>query len=172
MSLRLEKPALHHEAAWLDIVAEIQEAGERIVPYSLTLELSHYLDFWRRTQQFSRGENLEGKVRADTFFLLEEERPGRILGAINLRYELNEYLYQFGGHIGYGVRPSERGKGYATAMLGLALEKCKEAGLKRVLLTCDTWNTASARVMEHNGGVLENVVSRGDGHIARYWIEL
>ncbi|MEA5016179.1 MAG: GNAT family N-acetyltransferase [Candidatus Limiplasma sp.] len=172
MNLRLEKPALHHEAAWLDIVAEIQAAGEAVTPYSLTLELSHYLDFWRKTQLIAKRESLGDKVRADTYFLLGEEKPGRILGAINLRYELNEYLREFGGHIGYGIRPSERGKGYATAMLGMALEKYREAGFKRVLLTCDTWNTASAKVMEHHGGVLENVVDRGDERIARYWIEL
>lgn len=172
MSLWLEKPGLHHEAAWLDIVEEIRAADEPIVPYSLTLELGNYLDFWRRTEQFSRGENLGEKVRADTFFLMGDEKPGRILGAINLRYGLNDYLRQYGGHIGYGIRPSERGKGYATAMLGLGLEECKKAGLKKVLLTCETWNRASARVMEHHGAVLENVVSLGEKRFARYWIEL
>lgn len=172
MSLWLERPGLHHEAAWLDIVGEIRAAEEPIVPYSLTLDLDSYLDFWHKTEQYSKGDNLGDKVRADTFFLMGDQKPGRILGAINLRYGLNEYLRLYGGHIGYGIRPSERGKGYATAMLGLGLKECRRSGMKKVLLTCETWNRASARVMEHQGAVLENVVNLGEKRFARYWIEL
>ncbi len=172
MALRLEKPEPRHESAWQDIVQEIQGAGERVVPYSLTMELDDYGAFLAKTRQFSQGDNLGGMVRSDTFFLVDTENPDRILGAINLRYGLNEYLARVGGHIGYGVRPSERQKGYASRMLALALPKCKEEGIPRVLLTCETWNRPSAQVIQKNGGVLEGTVRDGDKEFARYWIEV
>ena len=80
-----------------------------------------------------------------------------------------------GGHIGYSVRPSERGKGYATRMLEMALAEARRLGLKRVLITCDRKNVASARVIRKNGGRLENeVVSRlrDREFTQRYWLEL
>ena len=97
----------------------------------------------------------------------------KILGAVNIRYRLNEYLKNYGGNIGYGIAPSERGKGCATKMLALALEKCRELKLKRVLVTCDKNNIASAKTIIHNGGILENELSETDKIIvSRYWIAL
>ncbi len=93
---------------------------------------------------------------------------------LNLRHYLNDYLEQFGGHIGYSVRKSERQKGYATEMLSLALGEAKKLGLSRVLVTCDRENTGSAKTILNNGGVLENeVFDPNDGTVTqRYWIEL
>ncbi len=172
MGLILQKPQLEHETAWRDILTEIQRAGELVVPYALCLGLDDYLEWLRKTQWLSKGKELGEWVRADLFFLVEEEKPGYIFGAINLRYELNDYLRMVGGHIGYGVRPSQRGKGYATRMLALALPICKAEGLQEVLITCETWNAASEVVIQHNGGVLDNVVQDGEKEFARYWIAL
>ena len=85
-----------------------------------------------------------------------------------------EALRDFGGHVGYGVRPSERGKGYATRMLVMALDKARQLGLKRVLITCDKDNLASARVIQKNGGVLgsESYSPQGGRVTQRYWIDL
>ena len=96
-----------------------------------------------------------------------------ILGATSIRHYLNEDLLQTGGHIAYGIRPSERRKGYATQQLTLALQKCGEMGIARVLITCDDDNVGSAKVIVHNGGVLENKVSEDTGQLVRrYWINL
>jgi predicted acetyltransferase len=77
------------------------------------------------------------------------------------------------GHIGYGIRPSERKKGYATMMLKLALEHCKKVGLEKVLLTCDKSNLASAKTIMKCSGVFENEEKQNDGDfLQRYWIEL
>lgn len=105
---------------------------------------------------------------AHTYFLIQEDK--RIIGAINIRHDLNEYLFNFGGHIGYGIRPSERKKGYASLMLSMALPIAKELGINEVLITCDKNNIGSAKTIINNGGVLENEVS-GDGEITqRYWL--
>ena len=112
-----------------------------------------------------------GRVPATT--LLGVRRyDRRLVGMIDIRHTLNEYLLKFGGHIGYSVRPSERRKGYAGEMLRLALLECETLGLSKVLVTCDSENEASARTIRANGGVLENRIPEGDGFTERYWVEV
>ncbi|MEU4623675.1 GNAT family N-acetyltransferase [Actinoplanes sp. NPDC023801] len=94
------------------------------------------------------------------------------LGAIALRHELNDFLLEAGGHIGYGVRPSARRRGLASWALGAILPEARERGLDRVLVTCNVTNTASARIIERHGGVLEDVRVTGLGTLKRYWITL
>jgi predicted acetyltransferase len=108
-----------------------------------------------------------GFVKASLYFLMDGER---ILGAIDIRHSLNEYLIGVGGHIGYGVRPSERRKGYASIMLSLALPIANELGLKKILITCNKSNTASEKTILKNGGILENEIEDGDEIVMRYWI--
>ena len=95
-----------------------------------------------------------------------------MVGAVNIRHRLNDRLLLDGGHIGDGVRPSERGRGVATAMIGLALEECRRLGIRRVLMVCDKDNIASARSIIKNGGVLENEVVVDGETVQRYWIGL
>lgn len=114
----------------------------------------------------------EGLVANSVFFLLDDER-GRLLGAADIRHELNDVLLAHGGHIGDGIRPSERGRGLGTRLVALALDECRRLGITRVLMTCDDTNVASARTIEKNGGVLENKVPSEDGGLERrYWIDL
>jgi predicted acetyltransferase len=96
----------------------------------------------------------------------------RYLGAVALRHELNEWLINVGGHIGYGVRPSARGRGLASWALGPTLETARSLGLERVLITCRPDNVASARTIEKHGGVLEDVRNTGPDRVKRYWIAL
>ena len=111
-------------------------------------------------------------VPDSVFFLLDEDR-NRLLGAVNIRHYLNEYLLQEGGHIGDGIRPSERRKGYATEMIRLALIECRKLGIDKVLIVCDKDNIGSAKSIINNGGVLENEIVNSDGVIEqRYWISL
>ena len=111
-----------------------------------------------------------GWVNCSTYFSCV---GNRIVGTIQIRHTLNDSLMKSGGHIGYGVRPSERCKGYATQMLTLALERCRELGIDKALVTCDKNNVASAKTIRKCGGILENEVAENDGNILqRYWITL
>ena len=115
-----------------------------------------------------------GYVTADQYMLIHEGET-RILGMINFRHSLGKigsYLSEHGGHIGFGIRPSERRKGYAKAMLLLCLEKSREFGLKKVLLTCDIENEASRRTILSCGGQFERLAQTGDETDERYWIEV
>jgi predicted acetyltransferase len=96
------------------------------------------------------------------------------IGEASIRHQLNAHLLQEGGHIGYGIRPSCRGQGYGKRILALALLECRRLRLQRVLVTCLDANIASARIIEANGGRLENVIAApfGGGPLRRYWIAL
>ena len=108
-----------------------------------------------------------GFVTAHTFFALDNDK---IVGVINGRHELNDYLLNFGGHIGYSVRKSERRKGYAKKMLTYTSEFLFSLGLEKILITCDKNNIASKRTIESCGGILENEVATEDRTTLRYWI--
>ena len=128
----------------------------------------HDFDYYLSHLELKTPEN--GKVPTSVFFLLDEERD-RLLGAVDIRHYLNEFLLKEGGHIGDGIRPSERRKGYATEMIRLALMECKKLGIDRVLMTCDKDNVGSAKSIMNNGGVLENEFVNSEGVIEqRYWI--
>ena len=122
--LKLVKPA---EADWAkidEIMAEWTASGEKIVPYSI--RVCNYRDREQYLAVFEAEEQgIPGFVPATTYFCLDTERD-ILVGAVNIRHRLNESLLQDGGHIGDGVRPSERRRGYATRMIALALEKCRE----------------------------------------------
>lgn len=106
-----------------------------------------------------------------TFFCLDTDR-NIFVGAVNIRHTLNEGLLKDGGHIGDGIRPSERGKGLGTRMIALAFEECGRLGLRDVLMCCDKDNIASARTIVKNGGVLENEIEVDGVIVQRYWIHL
>ena len=110
-----------------------------------------------------------GRVHCSYWWIVEGET---VLGAIALRHELNDFLLRAGGHIGYGIRPSARGRGLATWALGQVLSTARTRGLDRVLVTCDDGNLPSARVIEKHGGALEDVRDTELGRTRRYWIPL
>lgn len=97
---------------------------------------------------------------------------GCIVGMIDLRHRLNDYLAEIGGHIGYSVRPSQRRRGYASRMLHMVLDEARRRGFSRVLVTCDEGNEPSRRTIEYNGGVFERTAQDDDVIVRRYWITL
>ncbi len=138
--------------------------------------LSTYKTFEEWYKAFNDNSNektvREGLVPATTYLALNES--GNLIGMIDIRHRLNDNLLNFGGHIGYSVRKSERRKGYATEMLKLALEKCIELNIQEILITCDKNNIASAKTIIANDGILENEIFDANDNtmIQRYWIKL
>ena len=113
-----------------------------------------------------------GMTPADTYLAVRFS-DGRIVGIIDLRHHIRSpVLSLWGGHMGYTVRPSERGKGYAKQMLRLNLENCRKRNMDRVMITCSRENTASERTILANGGVLEKEIEVDGQIIKRYWITL
>ena len=112
-------------------------------------------------------------VKTTTFFAMRK-KDKKIIGTTEIRHSLeNDVLREYGGHIGYAVCPSERGKGYGTAILRLALEECRNIGLERAMLSCNDENTASIRVIENCGGLLTETKTTEQNHRIRiYWITL
>ena len=117
----------------------------------------------------ARGIDLPpGRVRAE---FLVAEVDGRPVGRTSIRYELNDFLFDLGGHVGYAVAPEFRRRGYAQQILSRSVERLRSAGVESVLVTCDDTNIASASVIERCGGVLEDVRENSDGPPKRrYWI--
>ena len=113
----------------------------------------------------------KGLVPSSTY-LAVREKDNYIVGMIDIRHYLNEYLTQVGGHIGYGVRKTERNKGYAKQMLKLALEKCKELKIKKVLITCDEDNIASEKVILSANAKFEDIRNVDGENKKRFWIDL
>ena len=161
-----------------------KQLGEMIDEWILDQEINHtnrspwaifkndYHNFDYYLEHLELKEAAEGLVPDSVFFLLDEARD-RLLGAVNIRHYLNDSLLKEGGHIGDGIRPSERRKGYATEMIRLALIECKKLGIDKVLMTCDKENIASAKSIIKNGGILENEFVNSDGKVEqRYWISI
>lgn len=163
------------QASYLDLWAELDANGEDAASWlnwgdertasdlADPDEFAAWVDHVNSRAWTPDSKLARGLVRSTALLWVEGDR---VLGRLNLRHDLTEYLLEQGGHIGYVVRPSERRRGHASAMLRAALPLAGDLGLPRVLITCDDDNEASARVIEACGGVLEDV--RGDKR--RYWV--
>ncbi|HEX9131349.1 MAG TPA: GNAT family N-acetyltransferase [Ktedonobacteraceae bacterium] len=118
--------------------------------------------------QKDRTKLKPGRVPSSDFWLIDNNE---FIGRLSIRHE---FLLKMGGHIGYEIRPSKRKRGYGTEKLRLGLEKAKELGLRRVLVTCDEDNTGSKKIIEHNGGKFENAIEMEGDTVKklRYWIDI
>lgn len=169
MNLKLIKASNKYKNQIIDMLEEWFASNEKIVPYSIRKIDYHDFDYY--CDNLDVKEKNSDLVPNSTFFCLDEDRD-IVVGAINIRHYLNESLLLNGGHIGDGVRPSERRKGVATKMISLALQECKKLGIDKVLMVCDKKNIGSAKSIINNGGVLENEILVNDIVEQRYWIEL
>ena len=169
MDLQLVKMSEKFKPQLLDMMDEWTKTGETIIPWAI--RKVDYHDFDAYLKSLEESEPKEGYVPASTFFAYDRERD-ILVGAVDIRHSLNEALLLDGGHIGDGVRPSERRKGYATAMIALALDECRKLGIEKVLVVCSRDNVGSAKTIMKNGGILENEVETDGLVMQRYWIAL
>lgn len=131
------------------------------------LDFGAYLKILHESKE---GRNLpSGHVPSTALFAFV---GNEIVGKVSIRHSLNDHLEKVGGHIGYGVLPNHRSKGFASLMLQESLKYCQGLGLNKVLVTCDESNMASTKVIVNNGGILENIYDPKDGSSKkmRFWI--
>jgi len=165
--LKLVFPTEQHETDASEYLQEHVAFGENSLHGDSFLDKAKSYSDWL----LSINEMLNGKIPSMIFFAVRKS-DDRMIGTINVRHPYEGYV-QIHGHIGYGVRPSERGKDYATAMLKLALDYCRDIRLEKVLLTCDKSNIASAKTITKCHGVYESESLQPDGSVLqRYWISL
>ena len=171
--LMLVRPDFSMEAAVADYRREHFRCGERELHGSSRLDrLVDYRTYLAHLENNSKTTTVTpGWVVSDTFCAIRR-RDGRLVGMITVRHDLNDFLRRCGGHIGYGVRPSERRKGYATRMLQWALDYCRHLGLPRVLISCDRKNEASQRTIRRCGGRLEREITAEGAVMQIFWIDL
>lgn len=152
--LRLEVPSLKRKQEAIEYIQEFRKYNSETNGVG---GLDRYVDNYeawleKLEEDYTRIPN-EEKVPARTYFLVRDS-DNKIVGMINIRLALNEKLRNYGGNIGYSIRPTERRKGYNKINLYLALKVCQEYGLKEVLLDCDKDNLGSAKTMQALGGVM------------------
>lgn len=174
MEIKLVKGSYEYKNQIIDMLKEWIDYNENHPEANTSpnaIFRNNYEDFAYYLEHLEYKEPQEGLVPDSTFFCFDGKR-NLMVGAVNIRHDLNDYLLKYGGHIGDGIRSSERRKGYATEMIRLALEECRKLGLTRVLMTCDKNNIGSAKSIIRNGGILENEVLEEGSIKQRYWIAL
>lgn len=171
--LALYRPTQAMKAQAEQYVAEHLAHGERELHGGALLEQMPYEAWLRGVKSSERGHPAHaGWVASSTFFAVRPS-DGQLVGMVDIRHQLNALLASYGGHIGYGVRPSERGKGYAVAILQMALARARSTSLTRVMLCCNATNEASRRTILRCGGVREKTFVHSDGNAVEvYWIDL
>ncbi|WP_037282838.1 GNAT family N-acetyltransferase [Saccharibacillus sacchari] len=170
-NLKLVKPRLELKNEYLPFYQEWKESGEDMVPWVISKDPRDFQGMLKSLSDSEKGIGLpEGWVSDSTFWLVNDYN--RVLGAVNIRHRLTEHLFNAGGHIGYGIRPSERQKGLATILLELSLIEAKRLGVKDVLVVCDAGNIGSEKTIIKNGGKPDSDFIEEDGNvIKRYWIK-
>ena len=176
-SIKLVEPSLEYaEDIWAfrqeifdkDAESEDQFAG------CLSLDSSSSAEEWIHICNLRKSEETCEQVGTSVpshMYLAVRTGDNRIVGIIDLRHHINHpILGTWGGHCGYTVRPSERGKGYAKEMLRQNIENAKALGIEKMLVTCDVENTASEKTILANGGVFENIIEVDGSRMKRYWV--
>ncbi|HEY0965368.1 MAG TPA: GNAT family N-acetyltransferase [Candidatus Saccharimonadales bacterium] len=171
MKLYLKVPDENDRERVLDFAREFMTESPNHIPGAPSLAKVDSYEDWLTHVEKDINDPGEGRVPATQYIGIREE-DDRVIGVIQLRHSLNDFLLNEGGHIGYSVRPSERRKGYASTMLQLCLAQAKALGIENVLITCDEDNVGSAAVIEKAGGVLEDIRGEDDMRKKRYWVTL
>jgi predicted acetyltransferase len=165
----LAQPSMLYKESFLEAVREFhaEDRNLELDERDLAINFRHYLQGWVDRKANPRP----GKVPESIFWLIADDT---FIGRLSIRHVLNESLLQFGGHIGYEIRPTKRRQGYGKEILRLGLERARAVDIDRALVTCDDNNIASAKIIEANGGELENIVllPGRDVSTRRYWITM
>lgn len=174
----LEKPSKKRKNDIMEYINELAEYNSETNGIGSLRKIFDGYTFEQALQRCLNMENKEyaekiGKCQSKTFLLIREN-DNKIIGAINVRWNLSEAMLQFGGHIGYGIRPTERRKGYNKINLYLGMIEASKLGLDKVMLDCDANNIGSDKTLKALGGKLERTeIDPADGILTNvYWFNV
>lgn len=168
--IELVVPSVEYFSSYVEAIKEYEQNNVQSYGFSNP----NQCDIFDKFQRYRTGNNIpENRVPSNYFWLIEN---GEFIGEVSIRYKLTDELLRCGGHIGCGVRYSKWNKGYGTELLHQALLKAKSMNLHDVLITCNDDNIGSSKIIEKNGGLLENKLKNMvDGKqilIRRYWVHI
>ena len=168
-----EEPSIDRKEEAIDYIKEHLKYNSKINGSGgLNKHFNNYEEWLENLEGYRNMSPTEEKVPALTYFLIRES-DNKIVGMVNIRLTLNERLKHSGGHIGYGIRPTERRKGYNKVNLYLALEVCQKNGIEQAMLSCDKSNLGSSKTMQALGGKLQREFVEEDGEIEQvYYIDV
>ncbi len=170
--LKLVLPAPGYKEEIMEYKKEFIENGDSMDGTAGLRNAETFEDWYDAFLHNLKEETVKEGLVPSTTYMAMSTKDNRLIGMIDIRHRLSDYLLNFGGHIGYSVRKSERRQGYATEMLALGLIECEKMNIRKVLITCDKDNIASAKTIRNNGAKLENEVQEGDRVTQRYWVTL
>lgn len=169
--MELVIPSTKYQQSYQEALEEGKnETGVTVLPRPQSGQ--SFEEFVKNKIEEAKGLHLpEGWVPATELWLIDK---GEFIGTVNIRHTLSPHLLNVGGHIGYWIRPTKRKMGYGKKILALALLEAKKLGITKMLVTCDDTNTSSLKIIEGNGGILENIVDNGENNPKkrRYWITI
>ncbi len=169
--LLLARPSRTYKVSFIEGVREFHSEGRWLYfdLNSLIVDFDGFIQSVRNQEDKTKVRR--GRVPSTEYWLIDGDE---FIGTLNIRHELNDYLYRIAGHIGYSIRPSKRRRGYGKEILRLGLQKARERGLTKVLITCDEDNIGSKKIIEYNGGIFENAVTEvgSPTRKLRYWIAI
>jgi len=165
----LTPPSQSYKRSFIQAVHEFHDEG-RYTHFEVAWLQLHFDDFLQQMRERLEQPD-ENHVPETVLWLVEGDK---FIGRVSIRHRLTPDLEQVGGNIGYEIRPSQRRRGYGKMILALALEKARLLGLSRVLVTCDDDNVGSAKIIEANGGQLQDTIEvlGNRAKVRRYWITL
>lgn len=170
--LKLVLPTPDYENKIMNYKREFVENGGRMYGAAGLKKAESFSKWYNTVCNNMKEETVRKGLSPETTYLVVCTENDHLVGMINIRHRLNDFLLNNGGHIDFSVRKSERQKGYAVEMLGLALKECTKLNIRKVLITCDKDNIASSRTIINNGAKLENEIQEKNRIIQRYWINL
>ena len=171
---KLVEPTMEYANEILNFRQEFLDCGDSMDGSSSLRKFERVEDWLKEVERFKRRETVPSGLVPSTQFICIRESDRRLVGMIQIRHELNDFLRNYAGHIGYSVRPSERRKGYAAWMLSSVLPYCKSLDINDVLVSCLVGNEGSRRTILRNGGVYAETVlePREDVLLEKYWIHI
>lgn len=173
-SFYLEEPTIKRKQEVIELIKEFKDYNSEVAGSSFLDKKINNYENWLEFLEEIKNNNNENLCPGIQYFLIRKN-DNRIVGLINIRYNLNDWMMKYGGHIGYSIRPTERNKGYSKINLYLALEKCQKLGLKEILITANDDNIASYKTIETFGGELKNKFKNKETNnipIRRYFINV